>query len=68
MSSCGLTNSFDWWDAWADWRRSGYPKLTPVNYRGNVTNGTILKTSVPFFTEAAGNTKIMPLVLLKPDD
>lgn len=28
-------------EAWANWRRSGYPQLTPVSYPGNVTNGTI---------------------------
>jgi hypothetical protein len=32
---------FNWWDAWADWRRTGFPKLTPVNYQGNLTGGTI---------------------------
>jgi hypothetical protein len=28
-------------EAWADWRRTGFPKLTPVNYPGNETNGQI---------------------------
>ena len=28
-------------ESFANWRRSGYPALTPVNYPGNVTNGTI---------------------------
>jgi hypothetical protein len=32
---------FNWWEAWNDWRRTGFPKLTPTNYPGNVTNGTI---------------------------
>lgn len=32
---------FNWWDAWSDWRRTGFPKLTPVNYQGNLTGGTI---------------------------
>lgn len=32
---------FNWWDAWSDWRRTGFPKLVPVNYPGNLTNGTI---------------------------
>jgi hypothetical protein len=31
----------NWWEAWSDWRRTGFPKLTAVNYPGNVTNGTI---------------------------
>ena len=36
-----VSKFFNWWDAWADWRRTGFPKLTPVNYQGNVTGGTI---------------------------
>ncbi len=28
-------------EAWHNWRRTGYPKLTPVNYPGNETNGQI---------------------------
>lgn len=29
------------YETFANWRRTGYPELTPVNYPGNVTNGTI---------------------------
>ncbi|WP_341227957.1 SusD/RagB family nutrient-binding outer membrane lipoprotein [uncultured Arcticibacterium sp.] len=36
-----VSKFFNWWDAWADWRRTGYPQLTPVSYPGNVTGGTI---------------------------
>lgn len=28
-------------EAWNNWKRSGYPALTPVNYTGNFSNGTI---------------------------
>ncbi|WP_128547070.1 SusD/RagB family nutrient-binding outer membrane lipoprotein [Larkinella soli] len=28
-------------EGWSNWRRTGYPKLTPVNYPGNETNGQI---------------------------
>lgn len=28
-------------ESWTNWRRSGYPELTPVNYIGNFSNGTI---------------------------
>ncbi|OMP78963.1 SusD/RagB family nutrient-binding outer membrane lipoprotein [[Flexibacter] sp. ATCC 35208] len=28
-------------EAWINWRRSGYPELTPVVYSNNFTNGTI---------------------------
>ena len=32
---------FNEYEAFSNWRRTGYPELTPVNYPGNVTNGTI---------------------------
>lgn len=35
----GTLLDFD--EAWTNWRRSGYPVLTAVNYTGNFTNGTI---------------------------
>jgi hypothetical protein len=47
---------FNWWEAWADWRRTGYPQLTPVNYPGNVTNGVIPRRLRYPATEAAGNS------------
>jgi len=31
----------DEYEAWSNWRRTGYPSLTQVNYFGNVTKGTI---------------------------
>lgn len=37
-----LTNTMlDFYESWANWRRSGYPNLVPVIYPNNVTNGTI---------------------------
>ena len=29
------------YEGYANWRRTGYPALTPVNFSGNVTGGTI---------------------------
>jgi len=29
------------YESYSNWRRSGFPVLTPVNYPGNATNGTI---------------------------
>ncbi|SHG09111.1 SusD/RagB family nutrient-binding outer membrane lipoprotein [Pedobacter caeni] len=29
------------WESYANWRRTGIPQLTPVNYPGNVSGGTI---------------------------
>ncbi len=34
-------STFSFMENWFNWKRSGYPVLTPVNYAGNVTNGTI---------------------------
>ena len=36
-----LTNYRSYMEAFANWRRTGFPVLTPVNYPGNVTNGVI---------------------------
>ncbi len=30
-------------EGWANWRRTGLPVLTPTNYPGNATNGTIMR-------------------------
>jgi hypothetical protein len=30
-------------EGWAYWRRTGFPVLTPTNYPGNATNGTIMR-------------------------
>ena len=30
-------------EGWANWRRTGIPALTPTNYPGNRTNGTIMR-------------------------
>lgn len=34
-------STFNHIEGWANWRRTGYPELTPVNYIGNDTNGQI---------------------------
>ncbi|MDR3697392.1 SusD/RagB family nutrient-binding outer membrane lipoprotein [Mucilaginibacter sp.] len=36
-----LCTLMDEYETWSNWRRTGYPNLTPVNYPGNITNGTI---------------------------
>ena len=36
--ACTIMNEYE---AWCNWRRTGYPELTPTNYPGNVTGGTI---------------------------
>ncbi|MBX3253017.1 MAG: SusD/RagB family nutrient-binding outer membrane lipoprotein [Chitinophagaceae bacterium] len=31
----------NWWEAWSNYRRTGFPALIPINYPGNVTGGVI---------------------------
>ncbi len=46
---------FDFDEAWSNWRRSGYPSLTPVTYTGNFTNGTIPRRQSYPTSEATTN-------------
>ncbi|MFC5411696.1 SusD/RagB family nutrient-binding outer membrane lipoprotein [Larkinella bovis] len=45
----------DYVETWINWRRSGYPALTPVNYPGNVTNATIPRRMIYLSTEVITN-------------
>lgn len=45
----------DFYETWCNWRRSGYPNLTTVNYPGNATEGTIPRRFPYPVTEAAIN-------------
>jgi hypothetical protein len=36
-----LSKFLNWWEAWSDWRRTGFPVLTEINYPGNITGGKI---------------------------
>jgi hypothetical protein len=45
----------NWWEAWSDWRRTGFPVLTPTNYPGNITGGTIPQRLKYPNAEVAGN-------------
>jgi len=49
------STTFNFIEGWNNWRRSGYPELTPVNYPGNVTNGTIPRRIVYPSTEISNN-------------
>lgn len=46
---------FNFEEAWINWRRSGYPVLTPVNYTGNFTGGTIPRRQLYPSTEVTNN-------------
>jgi hypothetical protein len=52
-----IATFMDEYEAWANWRRSGFPVLTPVNYFGNVTNGTIPRRFTYPLNEAAVNAE-----------
>ena len=45
----------DFVETWTNWRRSGYPVLTPVNYTGNFSGGAIPRRQQYPITEAATN-------------
>jgi hypothetical protein len=52
-----LTNTMlDFYESWSNWRRSGFPVLTPVVYPGNNTNGTIPHRFPYPVSEAGANT------------
>jgi Starch-binding associating with outer membrane len=46
----------DFYEAWSNWRRTGYPALIAVNYPGNNTNGTIPRRFPYPISEAGTNT------------
>ena len=45
------------YEAYANWRRTGFPALTPVNYPGNVTGGTIPRRMKYNSGEAVSNAE-----------
>jgi hypothetical protein len=51
-----LTNTMmDFYESWSNWRRTGYPALTPINYPGNATGGTIPRRFPYPLVEATNN-------------
>ncbi|MBB2150601.1 SusD/RagB family nutrient-binding outer membrane lipoprotein [Pedobacter gandavensis] len=48
---------FNFIEAWFNWKRSGYPVLKPINYPGNVTNGSIPRRMIYLSTEILNNTE-----------
>ena len=53
-ATTGLMLNFS--EAWNNWKRSGYPVLTPVNYTGNFSGGQIPRRQPYPTTEATLNT------------
>lgn len=48
-------NFLNFYEVYANWRRTGFPELTPVNYPGNQSNGTIPRRLRYPNSEASGN-------------
>ncbi len=53
-ATTGLLMNF--MESWNNWKRSGYPVLTPVNYTGNFSNGMIPRRQPYPTNEATLNT------------
>lgn len=49
--------AFNFYESWSNWRRSGFPVLTPVVYPGNATEGTIPRRFPYPTAEEAGSNK-----------
>lgn len=45
---------FEFIENWTNWRRSGYPELTPVNFPGNFSSGTIPRR-IPYQSQESAN-------------
>ena len=54
-SQLWVNHFLNWWEAWSDFRRTGYPALVPINFPGNVTGGTIPQRLKYPNAEVAGN-------------
>lgn len=46
---------FDFFEAWSNWRRTGVPDLSPINYILNSTGGLPIRRLMYSYTEAALN-------------
>lgn len=50
-----VSQFLNWWEAWGNYRRTGFPALIPTNYPGNITNG-VIPTRLNYPTsEVSGN-------------
>ncbi len=54
-----MNKFLNWWEAWSDWRRTGFPQLTAVDFPGNETNGTI-PVRLRYPTEEIANPNFDP--------
>ena len=52
-----LTNWRSYMEGFANWRRTGFPVLTPINYPNNVTNGVIPRR-IPYTGNGSIDTRV----------
>ena len=62
-----ISKFLNWWEAWNDWRRTGYPVLIPVNYPGNLTGGQIPRKLKLPSSEQTRNQQNMEAGRTNPD-
>ncbi|MEP7253146.1 MAG: SusD/RagB family nutrient-binding outer membrane lipoprotein [Ginsengibacter sp.] len=55
-------------EGWANWRRTGLPVLTPTNYPGNATNGTIMRRLIYPVSEQGQNANYAAAVTQQGPD
>jgi hypothetical protein len=60
-------NFMQWYEAYSNWRRTGFPVLTPVNYIGNVSGGKIFRR-IEYNTGEVANNPNFKEGSTKPDD
>ncbi len=60
-------NFMQWYEAYSNWRRTGYPELTPVNYPGNASAGQIFRRIEYNVVELATNPNAVAGAT-QPDD
>lgn len=62
-----VSKFLNWWEAWSDWRRTGFPTLVPTNYPGSASPGVIpTKLRIPS-RELATNQVNYEAGATKPD-
>jgi len=49
----------NWYESYANWRRTGFPELVPVNYPGNISGGQIYRRFTYFTDEVATNPNVL---------
>ena len=60
-------NFMQWYEAYSNWKRTGYPELTPTNYPGNLTGGQIFRR-LQYYTNEVANNPNVATTGTQPDD